>query len=312
MDRAGLVDHVRSHADGVLSSLGPDGQPQAAYLAIGATDRGELVLDARVSSRTVANLRRDPRVAVVVGGADGTTLQVEGIADLPEGVELERCAAAYLDAFPQFAASLSDDGIVVIRVRPSWARYGDYRPGGSSSVDVDLQVVVRRIRADEWELARDLRLDALRDEAAGIAFLESYEHAAAQPDEFYRSRAAASADGDDVAQLVAVEGRTWVGSATVLVERAGSRDYQGRPVERSRAVVVGVYVRPEDRGAGAIDRLLEAAARWSRDQGFDELALGVHVDNARAQASYRRAGFVPSGVEFTGSIGPEIEMVRAL
>ncbi|GEK21802.1 GNAT family N-acetyltransferase [Cellulomonas xylanilytica] len=171
---------------------------------------------------------------------------------------------------------------------------------------------VRRVRADEWEAARALRLDALQDEAAGIAFLETYERAAAAPDEFYRDRTAGSAAGDDAVQLVADDGSALVGSVTVIAQRVGSVDYHGRPIERSRATVVGVYVRREQRGTGLIDRLLDAAADWARDLGFGELDLGVHRDNARAQGAYRRAGFVPSGVEFSSTIGPEIEMVRRL
>jgi PPOX class probable F420-dependent enzyme len=137
MDLTGLVDHVRTHGDGVVTSLGPDGQPQAAYVAITATDDGELVLDARTTSRKVANVRRDPRVAVVVGGPGGTTLQCEGLADLPDGPDRDRCAAAYVATFPQFASSLSDPAIVVVRVRLTWARFGDYRDG-ARSVEVPL------------------------------------------------------------------------------------------------------------------------------------------------------------------------------
>ncbi|MEU2201138.1 pyridoxamine 5'-phosphate oxidase family protein [Isoptericola sp. NPDC019482] len=122
-----VVEHVRAVGDGVVSTLGPDGAPQAAYLPLAVTPSGELVFDAREGSRKVANLRRDPRVAVVVGGPGGTTLQVEGVADAPEGADRERCAAAYRSAFPQFAASLVDPGIVVVRVQARWARWGDYR-----------------------------------------------------------------------------------------------------------------------------------------------------------------------------------------
>ncbi|MBO3085999.1 GNAT family N-acetyltransferase [Cellulomonas fengjieae] len=312
MDRHELVEYVRARKDGIVSTIGPDGSPQAAYLGLTATDGGDLVFDSHASARKIANLRRDPRVAVVVGGADRTTLQCEGIADVPVGAEREACARAYLDAFPRFQASLADDGIVLVRVRLHWARFGDYRPGTSSSEDVELHPSVRRVRADEWETARDLRLDALRDEAAGIAFLETFEHASAAPDQLYRDRTAHAADGDEVAQFVAVDGGTWVGSVTVLVQRAGSVDYHGTTIERSRAALVGVYVRPDQRGTGLIDRLVETAADWSRARGVDQLALGVHRDNARAQGAYRRAGFAPSGVTFTSSIGPEIEMVRAL
>ncbi|HWV75996.1 MAG TPA: pyridoxamine 5'-phosphate oxidase family protein [Isoptericola sp.] len=122
-----VVGHVRGVGDGVVSTLGPDGGPQSAYLTLAVTARGELVFDAREGSRKVANLRRDPRVAVVVGGADGTTLQVEGLADVPVGADRARCAEAYAEAFPRFAASLVDPGIVVVRVVARWARWGDYR-----------------------------------------------------------------------------------------------------------------------------------------------------------------------------------------
>lgn len=138
VDRAELIAYVRSQRDAVVASVGPDGAPQAAYLTIAATDQGELVFDAKPDSRKVANVRRDPRVAIVVGGRDGTTLQCEGAADLPDGDDLVRCAAAYVDAFPEFAASVRAGGVVVIRVRVEWARYGDFRgsPPDVRTVDI--------------------------------------------------------------------------------------------------------------------------------------------------------------------------------
>ncbi|MFF1572303.1 pyridoxamine 5'-phosphate oxidase family protein [Leifsonia sp. NPDC058292] len=137
MDRSELIGYVREHGDGVVSTVDADGAPQAAYLSVAATDGGDLVFDARPSSRKVANIRRDPRVAVVIGGADGTTLQCEGVADEPGGEELERCAAAYLSAFPQFAASLAS-GVTIVRVRLSWARHSDLRGENALVRNVDL------------------------------------------------------------------------------------------------------------------------------------------------------------------------------
>src|SRR5215211_2017340 len=102
MDLEGLVQYVRSQPDAVISSLTPDGAPQSAYLDMTATDLGELVFNAREASRKIANIRTDPRVSVVVGGRDGTTLQCEGLADLPAGSSRHRCSRAYADTFPQF------------------------------------------------------------------------------------------------------------------------------------------------------------------------------------------------------------------
>ncbi len=55
--------------------------------------------------------------------------------------------------------------------------------------------VVRSINADEWPAAKALRLVALRDPIAHLAFLETYEQAAARPDSFWQERAAGAAKG---------------------------------------------------------------------------------------------------------------------
>ena len=125
MDAAGLIEYVSAHPGAVVATLGPDGEPQAAYLPVVATAIGELVFDARDDSRKVANIRREPRVAVVLGGEDGTTVQLQGVADEPDGADGERCAEAYRRAFPE--SSIGAQGIVVVRVTPDWTRFGDYR-----------------------------------------------------------------------------------------------------------------------------------------------------------------------------------------
>ncbi|WP_223624792.1 GNAT family N-acetyltransferase [Microbacterium sp. EST19A] len=175
-----------------------------------------------------------------------------------------------------------------------------------------MSVDVRRVRADEWERVRDLRLDAVRDPAAAIAFLSSYEAEAAHPAAFWQDRAANAATGDAVAQFVAEADGEWIGTVTVIRWKAGDTDHHGRTVSVARGDVVGVFVRSENRAGGVVDALLGAAADWARDLGDGALALDVHVDNLRAQRAYRRAGYVETGLRFTGSIGPELEMSRSL
>nr|WP_221374033.1 GNAT family N-acetyltransferase [Actinoplanes polyasparticus] len=53
---------------------------------------------------------------------------------------------------------------------------------------------IRAVRAEDWTLAKEIRLAALRDPAALIAFLETYDQAAAMPDEFWQGRAAGAAE----------------------------------------------------------------------------------------------------------------------
>lgn len=185
--------------------------------------------------------------------------------------------------------------------------------------------IVRRIRVDEWARVRVLRIEALRDPVADIAFLGSAESAERQPDGFWMDRTTTAASGDAVAQFVAEPApedtpedatgdadREWIGTATVLRRLAGDIDHLDRVLDASRSDVVGVYVAPSARGGGAIDALLDACAEWARGLGDDALTLDVHVDNARAEAAYVRAGFARTGVEMTGPIGDERELRRAL
>ncbi|MFC4505633.1 MULTISPECIES: GNAT family N-acetyltransferase [Streptomyces] len=171
--------------------------------------------------------------------------------------------------------------------------------------------VVRGIRADEWESVKALRLVALRDPVAAIAFLETYEDAVARPDSFWRERALGAGEGAvGVRQFVAVDGGgEWVGSVTVLVEEAGSVDWAGLPVERRQGHVVGVYVRPEWRGGAVSRELFEAGVEWAWGVDVERVRLLVHERNLRAQGAYRRLGFTPSGVTVpSGEDGKDVEL----
>ncbi|MEU3982914.1 GNAT family N-acetyltransferase [Streptomyces sp. NPDC026672] len=157
--------------------------------------------------------------------------------------------------------------------------------------------VIRAIRADEWQNVKRLRLVALQDPVAHLAFLESYETAAARPDVFWQDRAQGSIGETDGARQIIAEAPdgTWAGSVTVLIEEAGSIDWAGHSVDQRQGHVVGVFVRPEHRGNGLIKRLFDAALDWAWGHGAERTRLLVHEDNGRAQAAYRKVGFVPSG-----------------
>lgn len=161
------------------------------------------------------------------------------------------------------------------------------------------EYVVRPIRADEWDKVKELRLAALRDPAARVAFLETLEQGEARTDEFWQERAAGGASGRRVRQFVAeASDGEWVGSVSVLVEEAGTTDIFDGAIEQAQAHLVGVFVRPAQRGTGLTEALFAAALEWA--WGLEEPVLArvrlfVHEENARAGAFYRRFGFVPSG-----------------
>ncbi|MGV9428206.1 GNAT family N-acetyltransferase [Streptomyces sp. NPDC003656] len=166
-----------------------------------------------------------------------------------------------------------------------------------SSVDV-ADYVVRGIRADEWERVKELRLAALRDPVAALAFLDTYENAVEKEDRFWRERTELAAEGATKGRQFIAEAAdgSWVGSVTVLMEQPGTVDWAGHPVERRQGHVVGVFLRDGHRGNGLIQALLEAGVAWAWEQDAERVRLFVHEENERAQKAYLKAGFGPTGL----------------
>ncbi|MFM9681454.1 GNAT family N-acetyltransferase [Streptomyces brasiliscabiei] len=171
---------------------------------------------------------------------------------------------------------------------------------------------IRSVRAGEWREARELRLAALRDPVARLAFLETYEQAVARPDAFWKERTEGSAEGVLERRQFVVEsaGGEWVGTVTVLVEEAGTRDFFGGIVERRQGHLVAVFLREGHRGKGVGEAMFAVAVEWARGvAGVERVRLFVNEGNGRAAAFYRRAGFVGSGVTVEGDEGRELEYV---
>jgi pyridoxine/pyridoxamine 5'-phosphate oxidase len=136
MTRAELITFLRAQKWAVVASVGAGGEPQAAVVGVAITDELELVFDTLGSTRKAANLARDPRIAVVIGWDDAQSVQLEGVADQPTGAERERLQRAYFDRFPDGPSRLTWPGLTYFRVRPTWARYSDFR--GNEPVIVEL------------------------------------------------------------------------------------------------------------------------------------------------------------------------------
>lgn len=122
-----LLVFLRHHRLAVQSSVAAIGQPQAAIVGFAVSDQFEIVFDTVDSTRKAANLRRDPRVALVIGWDEEQTVQIEGIADEPVGEELERLKRVYFEVYPDGVQRQQWPGITYFRVHPSWIRYSDYR-----------------------------------------------------------------------------------------------------------------------------------------------------------------------------------------
>lgn len=129
MRKAELLDFLQKHRLGVLATVSPNGDPEAAVVGIAVTDRLELVFDTLDTTRKCQNLRNHANIAFVIGWDDEMTVQVEGIADEPAGPELDRLKTTYFAAYPDGSSRQSWPGITYFRVRPTWARYSDFHDG---------------------------------------------------------------------------------------------------------------------------------------------------------------------------------------
>jgi hypothetical protein len=125
-----LLAFLRSHRWAIEATTSTTLAPQAAIIGIAVTEQLELVFDTLSSSRKAVNLRSNRHMALVIGGwheGDARTVQYEGVADFPDGAELERLQQVYFAAFPDGPSRLAWPGITYVRVRPTWVRYSDFR-----------------------------------------------------------------------------------------------------------------------------------------------------------------------------------------
>jgi hypothetical protein len=82
------------------------------------------------------------------------------------------------------------------------------------------EITVRRIRTEEWERLRAIRLRALAD--APMAFGSTLADEQTRLDEFWRGRAAGGAADDDRATCIAERDGVWVGIGTCVLEAEGT------------------------------------------------------------------------------------------
>jgi general stress protein 26 len=116
---------------GAISTVSGDGNPEAAVVNLAVNADLELVFETIQTTRKCENLRRDPRIAVVVWRGD-ETLQLEGIADEPDEYARRALLETYFAAQPEALGHCGWPGLTYFRVRPRWIRLSRY--GRSFSV----------------------------------------------------------------------------------------------------------------------------------------------------------------------------------
>jgi len=113
---------------GVLATASNDGRPEAALMGFAVTPELEIIFDTLNTSRKYANLKKNPRVAWVIGCTTEVTVQYEGIAEELEGAALDEYKKIYFAKFTDGPARQGWPGITYFVVRPKWVRFCDYGP----------------------------------------------------------------------------------------------------------------------------------------------------------------------------------------
>src|SRR5215472_6347844 len=115
MTRDDLLRFLREHRLAAEASVSASSAAQAAVVGFAISDGFEIVFDTLDSTRKVTNMRRNPKVAFVIGGfasGDERTAQYEGLADEPADAELERLAELYYAVYPDGRARRSWPGLI--------------------------------------------------------------------------------------------------------------------------------------------------------------------------------------------------------
>ena len=111
VERAELLEFLRTRHRGVLVTSRSDGRPQLSPVACGIDPEGRIVVSTYPTRAKVGNARRDPRVSICVLSDDwnGPYVQVDGraeILDMPEA----------LDGLVEYFRAISGE-------HPDWAEY---------------------------------------------------------------------------------------------------------------------------------------------------------------------------------------------
>jgi uncharacterized pyridoxamine 5'-phosphate oxidase family protein len=121
-----LYHFIRQHQYGVVATVSSDQVPESAVVGIAVTPDLKIIFDTVSDSRKYKNLLLNPHLAFVIGWDHEITLQYEGIAKMPTGMELAALKTVYFQAFPDGVERQSWKNIAYVVAEPKWIRYSDF------------------------------------------------------------------------------------------------------------------------------------------------------------------------------------------
>jgi nitroimidazol reductase NimA-like FMN-containing flavoprotein (pyridoxamine 5'-phosphate oxidase superfamily) len=130
MEQSELLAYLHSQRLGVLGTLAPSGEPQAALVGYAITPDFEILFDTLQTTRKYRNMTANPRVSFTIGNTvghgDERTAQYEGVAEELAGEQLTRLQPLYFAVWPDCVAHKQWLHITWFVIRPRWIRYSDF------------------------------------------------------------------------------------------------------------------------------------------------------------------------------------------
>src|SRR5262252_5021070 len=124
-----IHDYLERHDLAVIATASPSGSPAAALIGIalmGQAQEIRVIFDTLTTTRKYARLKANPRVALVIGLGDETTLQLDGEAEELSGEALVEAKEVYFGKWPDGREREAWPNITYFKVRPSWIRHSDF------------------------------------------------------------------------------------------------------------------------------------------------------------------------------------------
>jgi PPOX class probable F420-dependent enzyme len=147
MTDAEVEAYLAASRTAVMATVGPTGQPHLVAMWYGLLD-GEIWFETKAKSQKAVNLRRDPRITVLV--EDGETydslrgVSIEGTAEIVDdpdvlwrlGVDVwERYTGPYSEEVKPLVEFMIQNRVAV-RVRPERTRSWDHRKLGMAPMEI--------------------------------------------------------------------------------------------------------------------------------------------------------------------------------
>ena len=126
LNKRELYEFIAGQRYGVVATTHADGSSQSALVGIGVSADLQIYFDTLGDTRKAVNLRRDPRISIVIGWDNERSAQLEGVACEPKGAELAALKLVYYAAWPSGPARASWPAITWFAVTPVWIRFSDF------------------------------------------------------------------------------------------------------------------------------------------------------------------------------------------